>query len=270
MAGGTFKILPDLRIVRPFKNKPRRIKMLRPDTKLATPFLCCCFWSIVFSVFVSFYIQLVSYTHLIHDDGKVCTTIPHQTQYHWVKHDYFWKGGGNITDITLRQECPDSKIDTKVYAGNSHLGGTSENNANTFIFNRCSEILYTITDSTLYDRGGTPIGLFNFDADSLTLKTANGTLIAQWGFGSYAITLSVPPSTTEADLVLLFSIAGKHGFGNYNECSTKYWSSLQMVIIAGILGLASIVGGCIMIFKHKEKEIRYSRKTINLKLVNKN
>lgn len=243
--------------------------MLRSNTKLATPFLCCCFWTIIFSVFVSFYIQLVSYTHLINDDGKVCSIIPSQAQYQWIKHDYFWKGTENITDITLRQECPDSKIDTKVYAGNSYLGGTSENNANTFILNRCSEILYTISDSTLYDHVGNQIGLFNFDTDSLILKTVNGTLIAQWYFDWYVITLSVPSNTTE-DMVLLFSIAGKHGFGNYNECSTKYWASLQIVIIAGILGLASIVVGCIILLKHKEKPTRYSRKNINLKIFNKN
>ncbi len=102
----------------------------------------------------------------------------------------------------------------------------------------------------------------------------DGQLIAQWYFDSRALTLSVAanPITTKYEPVLLFSIAGKYAFGGYNECTTKYWMSLQIVIISGILGLASIVAVCIALLKHQGDDAaayRYSRKTINLKPFNK-
>ncbi len=248
--------------------------MLRSNTKLAVPFLCYCFWTIIFSVFISFYAQLVGYTNIKIDDGEVCSNIPIQNQYQWIKHKYSWQGIENITDIVLRQDCPDSQISTKVYAGNSYLGGTSEINTNTFILNCWSETLYTISNSTLYDHLGKRVGLFNFDTNCLLLETMDGQLIARWYFDSHALTLSVTANsiTTKYEPILLFSIAGKYAFGGYNECATRYWMALQIVIISGILGLASIVAVCIALLKHQGKDAaayRYSRKTINLKPFNK-
>lgn len=242
--------------------------MLRANAKTTVPFLCCCFWTIIFSIFISFYAELVAYTHIKIDGGEVCGIIPIQNQYQWVRHEYSWKGIGNITDIVLRQACPDSQIGTKVYAGNSYLGGTYETDTHTFIRDCWSETLYTISNFTLYDHSGKSVGLFNFDTSSPRLTTADGQLIAQWDFYSHGLTLVVPSNTTEH--LLLFSIAGKYAFGDHNECTTKYWMALQIVIISGILGLASIVAVCIVLLKHQKKNAyRYSQKTINLKTFNK-
>jgi len=245
--------------------------MLRANRKLAVPVLCYCFWTIIFSVFISFYAQLVAYTNIKIDDGEVCSNIPSQTQYQWIKHKYSWQGIENITEIVLRQECPDSKIDTKVYAGNTYLGGTSETDTNTFILNCWSETLYTISNSTLYDRAGKRVGSFTFGPDSFLLSTVDGQLIARWFFESDTLTLVAPADTTEYGPVLLFSLAGKYAFEDHNECTTKYWMSLQIIIISGILGLASIGAVCILMLKHQEKDTyRYSRKPINLKSLIKN
>jgi hypothetical protein len=222
---------------------------------------------IIFGVFLSVYLQLVAYTRIKPDEGEVCGNIPIQNQYQWIKHEYSWNGIGNITDIVLRQECPNSKIDTQIYADNSYLGGTSETDFTTFILNYWNEPLYTISNSTLYDLSGTQIGLFNFDTDSLILATAGGQLIAQWHFNSHSLTLTAPSNTTEH--LLLFSIAGKYAFGRRNECTTKYWMSLQIIIISGILSLASIVAICrVFIKKKKENNYRYPRKAINFKTWN--
>ena len=243
--------------------------MLRSDFKTTVPFLCCCFWTIIFGVFLGVYVQLVAYSDIKPEEGEVCDNIPIQNQYQWIKHEYSWNGIGNITNIVLRQECPNSKIDTHVYAGNSYLGGTSETDSNTFILNYWNEPLYTISKSTLYDLSGTQIGSLNLDASSLSLVTAEGTLIAQWHFNFHSLTLAVPSNTT--DHLLLFSIAGKYAFERRNECTTKYWMSLQIIIISGILILASMVTICIVFLKkHKENKYRYSRKNVNLKIWNKN
>ena len=243
--------------------------MLRTNSKVAVPFLCCCFWTIIFSIFLSFYVQLIMYTtHTKIGEGESCVNnIPIQTQYQLIKTEYAWKGIGNITNTSLRQECPDSQVTTKVYTGNVYKGGTYETNDSTFILDCRREIMYTISNSTLYNSSGNLIGRFNFENSHYLLSTPDGELLAQWYFDSHTLTLLVHSNTI--DQVLLFSIAGKYAFGDYNECTTKYWMSLQIVIISGILSLASIVMTGIGLLNQYGKDYRYSRKTINLSSFNK-
>ena len=83
--GGMYKILPVHLTEQPFKNKAPRIKMLRLKTKITLPFLCCCFWIIIFSVFLSFFLHLAPYTHIQQNSGGECVDIPVQNQYQLIK-----------------------------------------------------------------------------------------------------------------------------------------------------------------------------------------
>ena len=70
--------------------------MLQSKAKLTVPFLCCCFWIIIFSVFLSFFFHLVAYTHTRIGEEEGCADIPLQNQYQLVKEEYIWRGTGNI------------------------------------------------------------------------------------------------------------------------------------------------------------------------------
>ena len=263
-----YKILLAHLTEQPFKNKTPRIKMLRLKTKITLPFLCCCFWIIIFSVFLSFFLHLAPYTHIQQNSGGECVDIPVQNQYQLIKKEYLWKGTGNITDAVFRQSCPDTQIGPNIYYANLYIGGVLETEINTIIFNCKQEPIYTFSNLTLYDSEREIVGTVEWEEDNLLVLTnPSNELVAQWVFESNRLFFCVH---SEVDRVLLFAIASKFAFGEYNECTTKYWMSLQIVIISGVLSIASIVVMGITLWKMKNQLAhRYSRKNFRLQTLNK-
>ena len=244
--------------------------MLQSKSKITVPFLCCCFWTIIFSVFLTFLFHLVAYTHTKIGKEEICVDIPLQNQYQLVKEEYIWRGTGNITDAVFQQPCPDSQVGVNVYYGNFYIGGVYTGKAlDTFILNWKRETIYTFSNLTIQDSSGGIIGTLNFDEPSLLILTnPDGELVAQWYLDTHNITLVVH---SEVDRVLLFAIAGKYVFRGYNECTTKYWMTLQIVLISGILSITSIViGGIVMCKIKKQNPYRYARKNLSLTTFNKN
>jgi len=267
--GGMYKILPVHLIEQPFKNKVPRIKMLRLKAQTTLPFLCFCFWIIIFSVFLSFFLHLAPYTHTPHPNGgEDCDSLPFQNQYELIKHDYIWKGTGNITDAVLCQSCPDTQIGGNIYYGDSYIGGVVKHNSDTIILNCKQEAIYMFSSHTLYDREGVIVGTMEWEEDDLLVLTnPSNELVAQWVFEPNRLFFCVH---SEVDRVLLFAVASKFAFGDFNDCTTKYWMSLQIVIISGILSIASIVVMSITLYKMKNQLAhRYSRKNFRLQTLNK-
>ena len=242
--------------------------MLQSKSKITVPFLCCCFWTIIFSVFLSIFFHLSTHTNTKIEKGdEVCADIPLQNQYQLVKKDYIWRGIENITDVVFQQPCPNSQVGLNVYYANFYVGGVYEttakqspgsprSGADTFILNCRREPIYTFSNLTIHDSSGGIVGTLDFKDVPLVLTNPEGNRIAQWCLDSKTITLVVH---SEIDRVLLFAIAGKYAFREYNECTTKYWMSLQIVLISGILTIISMVVVGIVICKHKPH--RYARST---------
>ena len=246
--------------------------MLRSKPKIAIPLLCFCFWIIIFSVFLNFFFNLVSTTHTQKGEGEGCANIPIQNQYQLVKNGYIWKGAENITDAVLRQPCPDSEISSDIYYANSYIGGVRETEPGTLILNCKKEVIYTFSNVTLYDSSEEIVGTMDWEEDNLLILTnPRSELVAQWNFDSNFLTLEVhltslsPPSEVEENRVLLFAIASKYIFESHNECTTKYWMSLQIIIISGVLSIVSIVSMGIILCKIKQQlPNRYSHKNFRL------
>ena len=121
---------------------------------------------------------------------------------------------------------------------------------------------------TLYVREGVIVGTIEWEEDELIVLTnPSNELVAQWVIEPNRLFYCVH---SEVDRVLLFAVASKFAFGDFNDCTTKYWMSLQIVIISGILSIASIVGMSITLYKMKNQLAhRYSRKNFRLQTLNK-
>ena len=264
-----YKILPVHLTEQPFKNKAPRIKMLRLKAQTTLPFLCFCFWIIIFSIFLTFFLHLAPYAHTPHpNEGEDCGTLPLQNQYELIKKDYIWKGTGNITDAILCQSCPDPQNRANIYYADSYVGGVLETEVDTIILNCKKEPIYTVSSKTLYDSEGGIVGTMEWEEDGLLVLTnPSNELVAQWVFEPNRLFFCVH---SEVDRVLLFAVASKFAFGDFNDCTTKYWMSLQIVIISGILSIASIVVMSITLYKMKNQLAhRYSRKNFRLQTLNK-
>ena len=244
---------------------------MRLKAQTTLPFLCFCFWIIVFSIFLTFFLHLAPYVHTtIHsNEGEDCVGLPLQNQYELIKHDYIWKGTGNITDTVLCQSCPDTQIGGDIYYGDSYIGGVVKHNSDTIILNCKQEAIYMFSSHTLYDREGVIVGTMEWaEDDLLVLTNPSNELVAQWDFEPNRVGFYV---YSEIDRVLLFAVGTKFAFGDFNDCTTKYWMSLQIVIISGILSIASIVVMSITLYKMKNQLAhRYSRKNFKLQTLNKN
>ena len=252
--------------------------MLQSKAKIALPFLCCCFWTIIFNVFLSFFFHLSAHTHTKIGKEGVCADFPLQNQYQLVKEAYIWRGIENITDAVFQQPCPTSQVGYNIYYSNFYIGGVDETPAkqrsggDTFILNCRGETIYTFSNLTVHDSSGGLVGTLDFEDVPLVLTNPEGERVAQWCRDSKTITLVVH---SEIDRVLLFAIAGKYAFRGYNECTTKYWMTLQIVIISGILSIISMVAMGIVMCRPKSHRyaLRASaeggaRKNLSLKTFN--
>ena len=195
--------------------------------------------------------NLAPYTHPPRpNEGPADTELPFQTQYQLIKNEYVWRGTGNITDAVLRQSCPDTRTGADIYYADSYVGGVFESGTATSILNWENELIYTLSNLTLYDKGGQTVGTVNWEEEGLLVLTnPNDELVAQWGFEPTRLEVYAP---LEVNRALLFAVASKFAFGAFNDCTTQYWMSLQIVLISGILSLGSIVAMSIMVYKRRE------------------
>ena len=252
--------------------------MLQSKSKITVPFLCCCFWTIIFSVFLSFFFHFSAHTNIKIGKEGVCVDIPLQNQYQLVKEEYIWRGNENITDIVFQQPCPNSQVGHNIYYTNVYIGGIDETSAlqspggdDTFILNCRGETIYTFSNLTIHDSSGGIVGTLDFEDVPLVLTNPEGERVAQWCLDSKTITLVIH---SEIDHILLFAIAGKYAFKEYNECTTKYWLSLQIALLSGILSIISMVAvGIVMCTPHRYARSASAfggvRKNLKLKTFNK-
>ena len=136
------------------------------------------------------------------------------------------------------------------------------------------EVIYTFSTVTLYDSSDEIVGTIDWKEDNLLILTnPRSELVAQWTFDSNFLTLDVhslsPPSAVEENRVLLFAIASKYIFESHHECTTKYWVSLQIIIISGVLSIVSIVSSIILCKKQQQLPNRYSHQNFRLTNFNK-
>ena len=146
--------------------------MLRLKAQTTLPFLCFCFWVIIFSVFLSFFLHLAPFTYTPqNNEGEDCGILPLQNQYQLIKNDYIWKGTGNITDAVLCQSCPSTQIGANIYYGDSYIGGVLDTDTDTIILNCKKESIYTLSSQTLYDSEGKIVGTMEWEEDDLLVLT---------------------------------------------------------------------------------------------------
>ncbi|MCK4966464.1 hypothetical protein KAS50_05500, partial [bacterium] len=192
------------------------------------------------------------YTRVPEHSRDLSTILPFEPYSQLIKKDYVWKGSGNLTEVVLQQPCPDTRSGGNIYYSNFYGGGIVENNTATNILNWRNDLLYVLSNSTLYEKGGQPAGHLEWKEDSLlVLSNYRDDVVAQWRFGPARLEIR---SYSEKNWVLLLGVATKFAFGSFNECTSDYWLTLQMVIISGILSAGSVVAICIIVGNKPSRE----------------